>query len=128
MAFKKERLQEIIRHEVSQILERDFRRPGVLVTVLGADVSPDRQHAVIFFSVYPADKGEEIDQMIGRVIGIIQRDLNHTLQMRPVPKLRFVRDTSAAEAASIESLIKQESSASVTGHARRSRRTFRKSA
>ena len=107
MAYQKERLQEIIRNEVSMIIERDFRIPGTLITVLGTEVTADRQHAVVFYSVYPTEKSDEIIRILGRAIGSIQYRINRSLPIRPVPKIRFVRDDSAEEASRIEVLARQ---------------------
>ena len=48
-----EKLQELLHHEIAQLLERDFRFPGMLLTVMGVRVSRDGLYATAHFSVFP---------------------------------------------------------------------------
>jgi ribosome-binding factor A len=108
MAHRKEKIQEFLHHEVALILERDFRMPGTLLTVMGMKLSFDGQHAIVYYSVLPQSKQEETAKMLERNIYDIQQVINHKARFRPVPKLRFLLDTSQIEATRIEELLRKE--------------------
>ncbi len=107
MSHKLEKLNELIKQVLGRILleTQDFT-PGTLVTIMDVKTSEDYLHAKITISVFPAGKGEPVLAALTRRIFFIQQDLNKKLQMRPVPKIRFVLDKTEEEAQELEKLIK----------------------
>ena len=106
MPYKIERLNELIKQVLGRIIleEEDFG-PGVLVTIMKVQTSPDVLHSNVSFSVYPTEKGEGVLERLTRHVFALQQLLNKKLEMRPVPKIRFVLDTQESEAEKIERLI-----------------------
>jgi ribosome-binding factor A len=101
-----DRVNELLRQEVSALLEREIEVPsGVLATVTRVKVSPDLEHATIWLSVHPAERGPEVFEHLQREIRTIQRRLNQTLVMETVPRIRFVPDDGEDRAARIEHLL-----------------------
>jgi len=98
-----ERLNVVIREELAKILIREIEFPiGVLVTVSRVRAAEDLFNAEIALSVLPTEQGEAALKLLGEHIFDIQQLLNKRLRMRPVPKIRFVQDTTEAEAAEVE--------------------------
>jgi ribosome-binding factor A len=103
------KLNDLIRDEVGQILLQEFRLPdGILVTVLGASVSPTMEHATIFISVLPETKSKEILKKLKTDIYGFQQLLNKKLKIRTVPKIRFEIDTTEARASHIEEILQKD--------------------
>ena len=106
MPHKIERLNEIIKQVLGQIvLEEEEFGLGVLVTIMAVDTSDDGLHANILMSVYPTAKGKIALERLNRHIYGLQQMLNKKLQMRPVPKIRFVLDKTEEEAEQVEKLM-----------------------
>lgn len=106
MAHRLEKIQELLHHEVAGLLQRDFAFAGVLLTVTGAKISSDGQHAAIFFSVFPENERERIAQILEESIFRIQQVINRRMRMRPVPKLRFVPDNSGERVGRIDRILR----------------------
>jgi len=108
MAHRIERLNELIKQVLGRIIleEEDFG-PGVLVTIMKAEISQDVLHSNVFLSVYPTQKGEGVLERLDRHIFDLQQLLNKKLEMRPVPKIRFVLDKTEAEAQELDELMEE---------------------
>lgn len=104
--YRKEKIQELLRQEVALILQREFAAPGVLITVMGVKVSHDGLHANIFYSVLPTGARNDVERMFVREIYDIQQMVNKKLRMHPVPKIRFVLDTTEAQASHIDEILR----------------------
>jgi len=108
MSHRIERLNELIRQVLGRIIleEEDFGL-GVLVTIMKVQTSPDVLHSNVFLSVYPTEKGESVLERMTRHVFGLQQLLNKKLEMRPVPKIRFILDKTEAEAQEIYELIEK---------------------
>jgi ribosome-binding factor A len=104
---RNQRIAEQIQHDLAELIVREIRDPRVgLVTISGVEVSPDYAHAKVFFTVIgsPAQSAAE-------GLNAAARHLHHLLfkrlQMRTVPSLHFVHDTSVERGFEIDRLIDQ---------------------
>jgi ribosome-binding factor A len=108
MSERINKLNDLLRDEVGKILLKGFRAPeGILVTVIGATVSPTLEHATILISVLPENKSKEILKKINFQIYDFQQELNKKLRIRTVPKIRFEIDTTEARAGHIEEILQK---------------------
>ena len=103
-----QKLQEVLRQEIALLLERDFRLPGTLLTIMGVTVSRDGLYAAVHFSVFPEKDRVRVQEMLEKTIYHTQQAINARLRMRPVPKIRFVLDTSTEQASRIATLLGDE--------------------
>jgi ribosome-binding factor A len=108
MPHRIERLNELIKQVLGRIIleEEDFGL-GVLVTIMKVETSDDVLHSNVFLSVYPTAKGESVLEKLTRHVYGLQQMLNKKLEMRPVPKIRFVLDRTEAEAQELEELMEE---------------------
>lgn len=106
MAYKLAKINELIKEELSNILlrEEEFGE-GVLATILAVDTTEDQKEATVIFSVWPDNKGGEVQKKLNAHIWQIQQFLNKRLKIHPVPKIRFSLNTDEAESQHIEELI-----------------------
>ncbi|OGZ33522.1 MAG: ribosome-binding factor A [Candidatus Portnoybacteria bacterium RBG_19FT_COMBO_36_7] len=108
MPHRIERLNELIRQVLGRIIlqEEDFG-PAVLVTIMKVETSDDVLHSNVFLSVYPTEKGEGVLKRLNRHVFDLQQLMNKKLEMRPVPKIRFVLDKTEAEAQELDELMEK---------------------
>jgi len=106
------RVGEMLRHALSDILrEREIRDPdleGVSVTVTQVRPSPDMRHATVFVQPLGGTNAEAIVEALNRHRGFLRGELGHAIELKFTPELRFMEDTSFAEAQRIERILHSE--------------------
>ena len=106
------RVGELLRHALSDILVRgDVRDPdldGVSVTVTQVKPSPDMRHATVFCEPLGGANAERVVAALNRHKGFLRGLMGKMITLRYTPELRFIEDTSFAEAQKIEDLLKSE--------------------
>ena len=113
MTHRIERVNSLIRREISELLQRHLKDPrlSTLVAVTEVDTSPDLKYAKIFVSCI---NGEEEKKRTLNVLttasGFLRRELTRNLKMRRVPELSFYWDDSIEHGDHILSLIDRVSS------------------
>lgn len=104
------RVGELLRHSLSGILTRgEIRDPdleGVSVTVTQVKPSGDMRHATVFVEPLGGKNAKQIVQALNRHKGFIRGIMGKTIALKFTPELRFLEDTSFAEAEKIETLLK----------------------
>ena len=99
-------VEELMRHELANILLREVEMPeGAVVTLTRVVAAGNLQQARVYMSVVPDEKGGEALKVLSQNIYEIQQILNGRLKMRPVPKIQWVLETATAEAQHIEELL-----------------------
>ncbi len=105
-----ERLNEQFRAEISELIRRELRDPGLtgLVSITTVDLSPDLRHARVYFS---ALGGEEERRRalaaLQRAAGYLRHELAGRLTLRHVPELLFRPDTSLERGERIMGLLRE---------------------
>lgn len=104
------RVGEMLRHALSDILMRgEVRDPdldGVPVTVTQVIPSPDMRHATVFCEPLGGRNAPGVVAALNRHRGFIRGQMGKLIALKFTPDLRFVEDTSFAEAEKIETLLK----------------------
>ena len=103
------RVGEMLRHALSDILrETEIRDPdliGVSVTVTEVKPSPDMRHATVFVEPLGGRNAQAIIAGLNRHRGFLRGELGRLIALKFTPELRFVEDTSFAEAERIEKIL-----------------------
>jgi ribosome-binding factor A len=108
MSNRLEKVNSLLEHEIGKILLKDFAfSPEVLVTLTRVDSSANLIEAKVYISVFPETKSAGIINALNKSVYDIQYKINRTLRMRPIPKIRFVKETEISKAARIEELLVQ---------------------
>ena len=106
------RVGEMLRHALSDILRataiRDPDLEHVSVTVTQVKPSPDMRHATVFVEPLGGANAEAIVNALNRHRGFLRGELGHAITLKFTPELRFVEDTSFAEAERIERILHSE--------------------
>jgi ribosome-binding factor A len=107
---RQRRVGELLRAEISDILRREVRDPGLhgLVTVTSVRVSVDLAYAQVHASIYGDEETVAASlAALRRAAPFIRALLRQRLDLRRVPELTFHLDDTAARAQRIESLLRQ---------------------
>ncbi len=105
--YRRQRINDSVAQEISLIL-RDVKDPRVasgMITVTGAEVSPDLKYAKIYYSLFSGDE-QELRQGLKSSAGFIRGQLAHRLNLRVTPELTFISDASVKEGAHIAELLR----------------------
>ena len=97
----------MIRADLSEIINKEVKDPRLhSVTITSVKVSDDLRNAKIYFVEMGKDEcSEEIKAGLSQAAGFIRRELGKRLQLRFVPELLFVHDTSFGYGNRIEKLL-----------------------
>ena len=115
MRFKRsERVGDLIKMEVAEILGRKIRDPRIgFVTVMAVEVTDDLREAKVFVSILESGKEREKTlQGLESAAGFIRGEVGKRIKLRRVPELTFKLDISAERAAHLLEIlerVKQES-------------------
>jgi len=107
MNTRLERVGQLIRDEIADILRREIHDPLIgFVTLTDVEVSSDLRHAKVFFSVLgtPEQVQDSIKGLL-RARKHINALLADRIDLRYIPKLRFIYDETAAKAQRMEQLL-----------------------
>ena len=104
MSRRTERINELLREELSDLLLREVNDPRLtgLISITEVDVTPDLFNARVSVSVMQetADPAEAI-KALNAAASYFHRELKHRLDLRRVPFLTFKLDTSIQEGATV---------------------------
>ena len=100
-----DRVDELIKQQVSEILLREINFQDMLVTVTGAKTSADLRNAKILISVIPDSQKELALEIINKNIYHLQQELNGKIEIKYVPKIRFEIDKLEEKAQGLEKIF-----------------------
>jgi ribosome-binding factor A len=105
-----DRIEEQLRIELSEIIERELHDPRIgLTTVTAVKVSPDLRHARVFVTVLgEADERTKSLEGLRSAASFVRRSLSQRLHhMRRIPELSFDYDEAVEKGLRIEALLDQ---------------------
>jgi ribosome-binding factor A len=108
-SHRTERVADLIRTELAQLLERDVKDPRVgFVTVTRVDVTRDLRTARVAVTVL-GEKDQKKDSLRGLAAaqGFLRHELAQRLGLRHTPALEFYLDESLEAESRIEALLRQ---------------------
>lgn len=81
---------------------------GAMVTVSEVRISPDLSVAKVYVSIFPSEKQDAVMSLLETDVRTLRGELGHRMgrQLRIIPELVFVLDTSLDYAAHIDELLK----------------------
>jgi len=113
MSHRIERVNNLIRQEISELLRRQVKDPrlGTFVAVTEVVTSPDLRHAKIFVSCISSkeEKQETLNALSG-ASRYFRKELAKNLRLRRIPELSFHWDDSIERGDHLMRLIDQVSS------------------
>lgn len=103
MSFQRhQRVESLIREELNKIILRELEFSGALVTVTEVNAQKDLDYAAISISVIPTEKIKEVLAVLDKNRGRLQHLLLKTINIKPMPEIRFNSDEGLSRAAAME--------------------------
>ncbi len=102
------RIQAQIQRRAAHCLQHEVADPRAsLITITRVELTSDLTHAKIMYSVLGDDAvNNKTQHMLDHAAGFIQRRVASILRMRRIPRMDWVYDSSIADAARLDTLIK----------------------
>lgn len=104
-----QRIRELIREEVSDILHRGTKDPRVgFVSVTDVELSNDLRHAKVYVSVLGSEE-ERTRTMdaLQRAVGFVRSELAKRLRIYHTPEIQFRLDTSIERGTRVLQLLRE---------------------
>jgi ribosome-binding factor A len=105
-----DRIEEQLRMELSEIIEREIQDPRIgLATVTAVKVSPDLRHARVFVTALgDAAQRKKMLEGLRSAASFVRRSLSKRLHhLRRIPELSFDYDEAVEKGMRIEELLDQ---------------------
>jgi len=91
MSQRMEKLNQVLREELSKIIKKELDLPkDILVTLIKVDTLKDLSSCSVFTSVFPEEKQKQIIDFLNKKAYILHQALNKKLFIKRVPKLKFL--------------------------------------
>ena len=100
------RINELLREELSVLLQRDVRDPRLnrMLSITSVSVSTDLKEATVHVSTMGTEE-EKSDEGLRAAGGYLRRSLSNRLSLRHIPKLEFQMDDSIEQGARLNSIF-----------------------
>ena len=104
-----DKVQEFIKQEVSQIIQKDIKDPRVgFVTVTDVEMTRDLRHAKIFLSLMGSDEQKKATwEALNRALGFMRSEIGKRIRLRCTPELSLHLDKSLDYSNHIQKLLLQ---------------------
>jgi len=110
MRIRPERVAETIKREMAEILGQRMRDPrlGGMISVTDVEVTRDLSLARIYVSILADDaERDRVLEALVRSSGFVRHELAPRLDLREMPEIRFLLDTSIQQGARVEELLRR---------------------
>ncbi|MCU0752870.1 MAG: 30S ribosome-binding factor RbfA [Akkermansiaceae bacterium] len=106
MSRRLDRVNELLRREIGNVIQKDYEWHGKLVTVSDVEVTQDLKEAKVWTSVLGGDAAPVIDKL-NREHGSIQGRVMKRVVLKSTPVLHFRHDASAVRGVDIVNLLEE---------------------
>ena len=96
MSRRLDRVNELLRREIGNVIQKDYEWHGKLVTVAEVEVTQDLKEGKVWTSVLGGDATPVIEKL-NREHGHIQSKVMKRVVLKSTPVLRFLHDATADE-------------------------------
>jgi len=110
MTRRTERINNLIRQEISDLLRRQIKDPRLsrFISVTKVVTSPDLRYAKVLVSVFSDEvQKKEVLQGFRAASGFFRRELAQRLTLRRIPELSFHTDDSIEQGTKVLKLINE---------------------
>lgn len=99
------RINQLLKKEIGTIILREIGFEGALITITRVETSFNLDNANVYVSAIPDNKIDSVLKVLSREIYHVQKMIDRRLKMRPIPRIRFVREKLTKEAEKIEGIL-----------------------
>jgi len=104
MSKRLDRVNELMRREISAVIQREFEWKGSLVTISEVRVTQDLKEAKVFVSVL-GGSSDAVLEKLNQKHGLIQTRVSKRVVLKNTPVLMFRVDNSAARGVDVVNLL-----------------------
>jgi ribosome-binding factor A len=110
MKYRRLRVQDLLREEISLIIQRELHDPGLgFVTVVEVKMSEDLKTGKVYVSIFGDDEAQKDTlEALKRSKGYIKFLLGKRITLRYIPDLTFLLDDTVERAQRIEEIFRKE--------------------
>lgn len=107
MTQRTDRVDELLRQEISELLAREVGDPRIgFATITDVETAPDLRHAKVWVSVIgPEPERDETLAALQHAMGYVQRELGHRLRLKRIPALHVRLDDTAERSTRVHQLL-----------------------
>jgi ribosome-binding factor A len=109
MSQRTDRVDELLRQEITAIVARDVADPRIgFVTVTSVETTPDLRHAKVWVSVIgqPAERDATV-AALGRAMPFVRHELGKSLRLKRIPDLHVRLDDTAERGTRVLQLLNE---------------------
>ena len=109
MKYRRQRVQDFLREEISMIIQREIKDPGLgFITIIDVKMTEDLKYAKVYYSVFGSEEEKErTAQALKRATSYIKHLLGDKMRMKYMPDITFAYDTDQERAARIDEILKK---------------------
>ena len=110
MRIRPERVGQMMRREIADILEHRLRDPrlGSMLSITDVEVTQDLSFARVYVSTLQAgDERERLLEALKAAAGFVRHELRPRLGLREVPEVRFLFDDSIERGARVDEILRK---------------------
>jgi ribosome-binding factor A len=104
MSRRLDRVNELLRREIGNVIQKDYEWHGKLVTISDVEVTQDLKEAKVWTSVLGGEAAPVIDRL-NREHGSIQGKVMKRVVLKSTPVLSFRHDSSAVRGVDLVNLL-----------------------
>ena len=106
MSQRMQRVNELLRREIGNLVQRDYEWNGLLVTISGVEITQDLKEGKVWTSVLGGHSGPVLKKL-NKDHGAIQKKVMKRVVLKSTPVIRFVCDTSAERGVGMVNLLEE---------------------
>lgn len=102
------RVAQQMQVELSKLIAAEVRDPRLTPsTITGVEVTRDYSYAKVYVVVRDKNQEAQTLEILNKAAGFLRRALSKEMQLRTVPQLQFLADTSLAYGNHIDDLLRK---------------------
>lgn len=106
MSRRLDKVNELLRREISAVIQRDYQWHGKLVTVSEVEVTDDLKEGKVWVGILGGE-ADPVLTKLNRDHGAIQSKVMKRVVLKSTPVLRFHHDASAVRGVDIVNLLEE---------------------
>lgn len=100
-----DKVNELMRREISTVIQHDFAFPDTIISVLEVDITEDLKEGKVWIGIIGKLSPKQVIEQLNQRRGTIQSAVAKRVTMRNTPRLTFRFDSSARHGVGLVNLL-----------------------
>lgn len=105
MSRRLEKVNELMRREISTFIQREFDFSGTIVTIVDVEITEDLKEGKVWVGIIGKMRASQVLEKLNARRGLIQSEVSKRVVLRNTPRLTFKLDDSAQRGVDIVNLL-----------------------